>query len=101
MIVYNISIKVEPQIEQAWVEWQKEEHIPDIMATGMFVDHKFYRLRDESEDLGPTYVLQFFAQDLDHYNKYLQSFQQALRQKAFAKWGNKFIGFRSVMEVVN
>jgi len=100
MIVFNISMKVEPSIEMEWVSWQKEEHIPQIMATGQFVDYKFYRLLEEQTD-APTYIVQYFAPDIQHYNKYIDSFAADLRKKAFDKWGNKFVAFRSVMQVVN
>ncbi|HET6993500.1 MAG TPA: DUF4286 family protein [Chitinophagaceae bacterium] len=100
MIVYNISMKVDLSIEKEWVAWQKNEHIPDIMATGQFTDYKFYRLLEEENDAA-TYVIQYFAPDIQHYNKYMDSFAVGLRKKAFDKWGNKFIAFRSVMQVVN
>ena len=44
MIVYNISNKVETAIEADWVQWQQQEHIPAIMASGQFTDYKFYKL---------------------------------------------------------
>ena len=100
MIVYNISMKVETAIEMEWVSWQKKEHIPQMMATGQFIDYKFYRLLEEETDAS-TYIVQYFALDIQHYNKYIDFFAEDLRQKAFDKWGNKFISFRSVMQLVN
>ena len=32
---------------------------------------------------------------------YIEKFATAMRQKSFDKWGNKFIAFRSAMQVVN
>ena len=101
MIVYNISIKVDANIEIKWVEWQKNEHIPEIMSTGYFTDYKFYRLLEQDESDAVTYVVQYFAPDIHHYHRYIDAVASSLRQKAFDKWGNKFIAFRSVMQVVN
>jgi len=47
MIVYNVTIKVDPQIEKDWIKWQKSENIPEIMATGLFSEYKFYRLLEQ------------------------------------------------------
>lgn len=101
MIVYNITNKVQAGIEAEWMRWQKEEHIPEIMASGLFLEYKFYRLLEQDEADGITYIIQYFAKDIDHYNNYIHSFAPSLRKKALDKWGNKFIAFRTVMEVVN
>lgn len=101
MIVYNITIKIHPAIEKLWLQWQQQEHIPDIMATGQFTDYKFYRLLDQNEEDGITYIVQYFAPSVDHYNTYINQFSETLRKKAFAKWGDKFIAFRTVMQVVD
>lgn len=101
MIVYNLTLKVEPAIEAEWVRWQKNEHIPEVMTSGQFTDYKFYRLLDQDESDGITYVVQYFATDIHHYNKYIDSFAPDLRKKALNKWGDKFIAFRTVMQIVN
>jgi len=42
MFVYNITIKVDNNIEEEWLRWQKEIHIPEILSTGFFYDHRFF-----------------------------------------------------------
>jgi len=101
MIVYNITIKILPAVETEWLQWQKQEHIPEVMASGQFTEYKFYRLLEQNEPDGITYVVQYFASSIDHYNTYINEFAPALRQKALEKWGNKFIAFRTIMQVVN
>ncbi len=101
MIVYNISIKIIPEIEEEWVNWQKDEHIPDVMSSGQFTENKFYRLLEQNESDGITYVVQYFASSLENYNRYLNDMAPQLRQKALDKWGNQFIAFRTVMQVVH
>jgi len=101
MIVYNISIKINNAIGAEWVDWQKEEHIPDVMATGQFYDVKFYRLLEQHESDDLTYIVQYFASSIDHYNTYIRDFAQSLRQKAFDKWGSQFIAFRTIMQAVD
>ena len=101
MIVYNITIKITPGIEEEWVNWQKNEHIPDVMSSGQFTEYKFYRLLEQNEHDGITYVVQYFASSLENYNRYINETSHTLRQKALDKWGNKFIAFRTIMEVVH
>jgi len=101
MFVYNLSIKIDPEIEKEWVKWQRDEHIPEVMRSGLFTDYKFYRLLEQDEREGVTYVLQYFASTTALYKEYLEKYAPSFREKAFSKWGDKFIAFRTLMEVVN
>ena len=101
MIVYNISTKINPDIETEWVQWQQQEHIPEIMASNQFIDFKFYRLIDPEQEDGLVYILQYFSPSLENYRHYINDMAPMLRQKAFDKWGEQFIAFRTLMQVVN
>jgi uncharacterized protein DUF4286 len=101
MIVYNLSIKIDASVENEWLEWQKKEHIPEVMASGQFSDYKFYRLLEQQDIDAATYVVQYFAPSIEHYNNYIEKYAPSLRQKIKDKWGEKFIAFRTIMQVVN
>jgi Domain of unknown function (DUF4286) len=101
MIVYNITNKVMPAVETAWVKWQQTEHIPEIMATGLFVEYKFYRLLNVDESEGITYIVQYFALSMEQYTAYINQFADTLRKKALMQWGNQFIAFRTLMQSVD
>jgi hypothetical protein len=101
MIVYNITIKINEEIEKEWLAWQKQEHVPEIMASGQFTDYKFYRLLEPDDDNDITYVIQYFSPSLENYQHYIDNTAPLLRQKAFEKWGDKFVAFRTLMKVVN
>lgn len=101
MIVYNISIKIDPHIEEEWVEWHKKEYAPAILKTGIPADHKFFRLLEQDETEGIIYVDQYFFPSKDQYKKYVEVFARVFEEMAFEKWGNQFISFCTVMEVVN
>lgn len=101
MIVYNITNKVATGIETAWLQWQKEVHIPEIMASGKFISYNMYRLLEHDDEEGVTYVIQFTAGNRTAYQEYIDAFAPLLRKKAFDQWGNQFIAFRSLMEVIH
>lgn len=100
MIVYNITIKIAPHIENDWLQWQREEHIRDIMSTGLFREWKMFRLLDQDESDGITYIVQYFADSAAQYEQYIAQHASLLREKSFERWGDQFIAFRSVMELV-
>ena len=101
MIIYNVTIKTDPSISEAWLRWMKEEHIPDVVATGCFTHARIMRLLEVDDSDGPTHAIQYFAESRALYNRYIQNFSDAMRKKATEKWGDKFVAFRSVMQVVD
>lgn len=101
MIVYNITSKVSIGIEKAWLQWQRDVHIPEIMQTRLFTEFKIYHLLEQDDSEGSTYTIQYTANSLEDYENYINLFANNMRQKAFTAWGNQFISFRSVMEVMH
>jgi len=101
MVVYNITIKIDPAIEKEWIEWQKKEHIPRILSTGLFTDHKFFRLLEQDETEGITYVIQYFTSSIENYRMYIEEFAPLFREKTFIRWHNQVIAFSTVMKIVN
>ena len=101
MIIYNVTIKVHESIKQDWLQWLKEEHIPDIINSGCFTHAVILRLMEVDDSEGPTYAVQYYAESKGLYNNYIENHSAQMRQKGVDKWGDKFIAFRSVMQVVN
>ncbi len=101
MIIYNVTTQVNHSIANAWLKWLKEEHIPDILSTGCFTNATILRLIEVDESPGPTYAIQYHATTKALYNRYIEVFAEPMRKKAIAKWGDQFIAFRSVLQVVN
>jgi hypothetical protein len=101
MIVYNVTIKIVNAIHVDWLQWLKEEHVPEVIQTGCFTNASILRLLEGDDAEDPTYTIQYFAESKGLYNRYIENHAPAMRQKSFDKWGDQFIAFRSVMQVVN
>ena len=101
MIIYNVTIKVDHSIAEEWMSWLKNEHIPDLIATGCFTHATILHLLEADDTEGITYAVQYHAESKALYNRYIENFSEMMRKKATDKWGNKFIAFRYVMQVVH
>ncbi len=101
MIIYNVTIKVHNTIHNDWLQWLKEEHVLDIMQTNCFSQYRIMKLLEIDDTDGPTYAVQYFAESKSLYNNYVEKFASEMRNRSFAKWGDKFIAFRSVMQIVD
>ncbi len=100
MIVYNVTTKPQLSIAKDWLQWLQKEHIRDIISTQCFTHATVLHLLETDNSEGPTYAVQYFANSKALYNNYIENFAPLMRQKAFDKWGNKFIAFRSIMQVI-
>jgi len=100
MLIYNVTLKVENEIVDKWVQWMTKVHMPEVMQTGLFVDSKLCRLLEQDEVEGVTYVAQYFCEGVEQYNKYISQYSQEMREKGIQLFGGRFIAFRTIMEVL-
>ena len=100
MILYNLTVNVDFDIEVEWFNWMREIHIPKIMATGKFVDHKVYRLIGESEASGISYAVQFFAKSLQEINSYFEIHAPELTKEQMEKFKHKHVAFGTLLESI-
>jgi hypothetical protein len=100
MLIYNVTIKILREAEADWLQWMKSKHIPEVMNTGQFVSSQISRLLDQPEGDDPTYVIQYRCESHEMLNTYLQKFSPALREEHNERYKNRFVAFRTVMEVI-
>ena len=100
MIVYNVTAKVRWDILEAWLTWQLEVQIPAVIQTGFFDSHQFFRLLEQDEEEGPTFITQFHTSNAERYQRYMVEYAPALQRSGWEKWGDGFIAFRTVMETL-
>ena len=44
MIIYNVTVNVDLDVHDQWLQWMKATHLPDVMATGLFLDQRMCRV---------------------------------------------------------
>jgi Domain of unknown function (DUF4286) len=100
MIVYNVTTRVRWGILEAWLPWQLEEQLPAILSTGCFDSHRLFRLLGQDEEEGPTFITQFHTSGLERYQQFMTEYAPALQQSGWARWGDGFIAFQTIMESI-
>lgn len=99
MIVYNVTVSIDAEIEEIWLKWMREHHIPDMMATGHFRDSKISRVHGEEEG-GKTYAITYTAFSKTHFDKYQADHAPILQQEHNKKFGKKTVAFRTLLSVI-
>lgn len=101
MVLYNITVNIDDDVEQDWITWMKEKHIPDVMDTGFFTEYRMMRMLTESSDkTGNTYAIQYLAHTLSDVEDYLEKAAPKLQKQSIIRYGIKMAAFRTVLEEI-
>ncbi len=101
MYIYNVTINIEENIHEAWLKWMREKHIPDMLATGKFLQARMCRVMVVEESGGITYAIQYHAPSREVLQQYYEEDANRLRQDALSQFPDKFVAFRTELEVVD
>lgn len=100
MLIYNVTTGIDRKIEQEWLIWMKEIHIPDVMATRMFVGYKMYKVLTTDDEDSVSYAVQYSAKSLNEVEIYLDKFAPPLREEVKKKFGDQQVSFRTLLQEV-
>lgn len=100
MFLYNVTVGIDADIEQEWVQWMKTTHIPDVLRTGLFVDYKFYKVLHDNSDGSISYSVQYFATSIENVVLYLEKLAPALVEEHRQKFRDKHVAFQTLLEEV-
>ncbi len=100
MIIYNVTINIDETAQEAWLQWMRTIHIPDMLATGKFSEAKMSRVMVDEEMGGVTYSVQYTAKSKAILQQYYQDDAARLRQDAVDRFGEQFVAFRTELEVI-
>jgi hypothetical protein len=100
MVVYNVTVNIDSSVHDEWLAWMKEVHVPDVMNTGMFIESKILKVLGDEESGGSTYSFQYTCKSMNEFRQYEEVFAPALRAEVNQRYKDKFVAFRTLLEVV-
>lgn len=99
MILYNVTVNMEAGIHTDWLTWMQSHYLPELMKTGIFTACKLCRLIDSPNE-GITYSIQYFCDSMQGYQRYQEEYSEQFRDMHLEKFGNKYVSFDTLMEIV-
>jgi hypothetical protein len=100
MLLYNVTIGIDKDVELEWLQWVKEEHIPSVMNTGLFVSSTMYKILHDQGEGTVSYSIQYFAEDIRSITNYLDNFAPAIMLQQRKKFSDKHVAFQTLLEEV-
>ncbi|RZK49978.1 MAG: DUF4286 family protein [Pedobacter sp.] len=99
MLLYNVTVFVEESIAEEWLNWMQTSHIPEVMAVGLFENFRILKVLDSPNE-GFTFCMQYEVASKANYDEYQTVYAPALQAQTAAKFGEKAIAYRTLMEIV-
>jgi hypothetical protein len=101
MIIYNVTVNIDHDVHDEWLKWMREVHIPDVMRTNLFTDHRMLKVLGDEESGGVTYSVQYTCRNMDDFKQYEKNFAPTIREEHSRKYKDKFVSFRTLLELVD
>lgn len=98
MIIYNVTVNIDYDVHDEWLDWMRQVHIPDVMNTGKFIEAKISKVLAEEEG-GKTYAIQYLCESMATLDDYQINHAPRLQQEHTTKFSGKFVAFRTLLEV--
>ena len=100
MIIYNVTTSVDKPLLEQWLVWMRNTHIPEVMATGLFLDVRMCRVLSDDEE-SVSYATQYTCADMATYERYRDEHAPRLRAESEKYYGGSAVSFRTLLEVVH
>ncbi len=101
MYIYNVTVNIEESIHTKWLQWMLKKHIPDMVSTGKFSKALMSKVLVNEEMGGYTYSVQYTTDSKETLDKYYQEDANRLRNEAQQLFPNKFVAFRTELEIIH
>lgn len=102
MIIYSVTVNIEDDVHDDWINWMKNVHIPDVMNTGHFSHHMMSRvITHNPEETGTTYNIQYHCDSMKTLHAYQTHSAPKLQAEHTKRYDGKFVAFRTLLEKVN
>lgn len=100
MIIYNVTVSIDDDVHEEWLNWMQEVHIPDVMETGMFLESRISKILAEEEG-GKAYSIMYLCKDHETLEQYQETHAPRLQADHTNRYAGKFVAFRTLLEVKN
>ena len=100
MVIYNVTTHVESSVEESWLNWMKEKHLPEMLATKKFKAARIFKIISENDKGGVSYAAQYHCDNKKSLEQYLNHFAAKIREDALNKFGDRILSFRTELELI-
>jgi hypothetical protein len=99
MFIYNVTVNIDDQVHDEWLNWMREIHMPAVMRSGCFVDSQLLKVL-YVDDNGHTYSAQYRFLEMQDIEVYQQKYAATLQAESKSRFADKSVAFRTILQLV-
>lgn len=100
MYILNITFLVAEPLISTWQEWIRQQLIPSMTSTGLFLQPQLARVHSAEQTDGVSFALQFHTASVDTIDEWLNNNGNSLQQKCTVGFGGNVLFFATTLEVL-
>jgi hypothetical protein len=96
MIYYTVTVNVPNELALDWREWMLANHIPDVVATGMWEEGTLLRQLEPVDDDAVTFQVRYRTTSVERYDEYRTHHAPRLQAEHTNRYGTRVTATRTV-----
>jgi hypothetical protein len=99
MILYSVTVSIDPTVAEDWLDWMRSVHIPEVMATNCFVESRLSQILVEPEN-GISYSVMYVCRSQELMDEYNSKHAPRLQKDHSKRYDGRFAAFRTLLNVI-
>lgn len=101
MYIYSVTIRLQKQSEQEWLDFMQKKHMRDVLDTGYFEKANMRKIVSEPDADMIIYNIEYHTDHMEKYKDYARLAAPALQKDVSDRFAGKFTAERVVYEVIS
>lgn len=99
MILYSVTVSIDPIVAEEWLNWMRSVHIPEVMSTQCFTESRISKiLVDDENDI--SYSIMYVCPNQELMDEYTSKHLPRLQKDHSQRYEGRFAAFRTLLNVI-
>lgn len=99
MILYSVTISIDPNVAEEWLNWMRFVHIPEVMATQCFIESRISKILVDDEN-GISYSVMYVCPNQELMDDYHSKHAPRLQKDHAQRYEGRFAAFRTLLNII-
>jgi hypothetical protein len=99
MYIYNVTVSIDKDLAEDWLNWMKTIYIPDVLKTGYFTASKICKVLNVNDE-GETFSVQYSFNTMQDIETYQKDHAPRLQAEQTKRYEGRYAAFRTLLEIM-
>jgi hypothetical protein len=99
MILYSVTVSIDPIVAEEWLNWMRSIHIPEVMSTQCFTESRISKILVDDEN-GISYSVMYVCPNQELMDEYTSKHSPRLQKEHAQRYEGRFAAFRTLLTII-